>query len=103
METRAAILPVAGLPRLVQPEYLRCPFFFLGRVRSAHFLASETSCVLFSFLGKAWRSLGSPTPDTAVWGHSPDVPVWRDGDDTQRERLFVCPKSYLLTPKRKPF
>ncbi len=22
----------------------------------------------------AWRSVGSPTPDTAVWGHSPDVP-----------------------------
>src|SRR5262249_48057700 len=20
---------------------------------------------------------GHPTPDTAVWGHSPDVPVWR--------------------------
>jgi hypothetical protein len=31
-------------------------------------------------LRKAWRSLGSPTPDTAVWGHSPDVPVWRGGD-----------------------
>ena len=28
--------------------------------------------------GKAWRSVGSPTSDKAVWGHSPDVPVWRD-------------------------
>src|SRR5271157_2721893 len=27
---------------------------------------------------EAWRSVGSPTPDTAAWGHSPDVPVWRD-------------------------
>ncbi len=22
---------------------------------------------------KAWRSVGSPTSDTAVWGHSPDI------------------------------
>ena len=29
-------------------------------------------------LAEAWRSVGSPTPDTAAWGHSPDVPVWRD-------------------------
>jgi len=28
-------------------------------------------------LTKAWRSLGSPTPDTAPWGRSPDLPVWR--------------------------
>jgi hypothetical protein len=27
---------------------------------------------------KAWRPVGSPTPDAAAWGHSPDVPVWRD-------------------------
>src|SRR6516164_463652 len=36
-------------------------------------------------LRKAWRSLGSPTPDTAPWGRSPDLPVWRDGD-RKRER-----------------
>src|ERR1700756_4936156 len=102
METRAAILPVAGLPRLVQPEYLRCPFFFLGRVRSAHFLASETSCVLFSFLGKAWRSLGSPTPDTAVWGHSPDVPVGRDGDRQDERGWLVEPfTASLVSLKRR--
>jgi len=35
--------------------------------------------------GKAWRSLGSPTPDTAAWGHSPDVPVWRDVTDPTGE------------------
>src|SRR6267143_233681 len=23
-----------------------------------------------------------PTSDKAAWGHSPDVPVWRDGDHT---------------------
>src|SRR5262245_50604200 len=28
-------------------------------------------------LRKAWRSLGSPTADTAAWGRSPDVPVGR--------------------------
>jgi hypothetical protein len=28
--------------------------------------------------GKAWRSVGSPTPDKAVWGHSPDIPVRRE-------------------------
>lgn len=31
-------------------------------------------------LNKAWRSLGSATPATAVWGPSPDVPVGRDAD-----------------------
>ena len=40
-------------------------------------------------LRKAWRSLGSPTPDTALWGHSPDVPVWRDGDRTNERGRFV--------------
>src|SRR5262249_40156684 len=39
-------------------------------------------------LRKVWRSLGSPTPDTALWGCSPDLPVWRDGDQTnERGRL----------------
>ena len=39
-------------------------------------------------LGKVWRSFGSPTPDKAVWGHSPDVPVWREGDPPdEREGL----------------
>jgi len=31
-------------------------------------------------LQKARRTLGSSTPDTAAWGHSPDSPVWRDDD-----------------------
>ena len=36
-------------------------------------------------LRKAWRSLGSPTPDTAAWGPSSDVPVWRDREHHGRE------------------
>ncbi len=34
----------------------------------------------------------SPTPETATLGHSPDVPVWREGDLTQRERLVRVPQ-----------
>jgi hypothetical protein len=54
-------------------------------------------------LGKAWRSFGSPTPDTAVWGHSPDVPVGRAGDrDSEREWLLY-PLRYPLTPLTSRF
>src|SRR5450759_2569279 len=42
-------------------------------------------------LGKAWRSLGSPTPDTAPWGCSTDIPVWRDGDRYSERGEFVKP------------
>ena len=47
-------------------------------------------------LRKAWRSLGSPTPDTAVWGHSPDVPVWRDGDRRDERGWLVDPLTVSL-------
>jgi hypothetical protein len=38
---------------------------------------------------KAWRSLGSPTPNKAVWGRSPNVPVWRDGDQHNERGWLV--------------
>src|SRR5262245_31849831 len=44
-------------------------------------------------LNKAWRSLGSPTPDTAPWGSSPDIPVRRDGDRTYERGSLVAPDS----------
>jgi hypothetical protein len=47
---------------------------------------------------KAWRSLGSATPATAVWGRSPEVPVGRDGDRHQRERWLIGLIRYPLTP-----
>jgi hypothetical protein len=37
---------------------------------------------------KAWRSVGSPTPDRAVWGHSPDKRVWR----CDRNRTETAPR-----------
>jgi hypothetical protein len=54
-------------------------------------------------LHKPWRSLGSPTPDTAAWGHSPDVPVWRDGDQ-HPERGWLAPAlgGTLTQPKNRP-
>jgi hypothetical protein len=67
----------------------------------------STSCVLLSYfqvreprtpfvlkgptLRKAWRSLGSPTPDAAPWGYSPDLPGWRTGDGNTRE-AGSCPR-----------
>src|SRR5881275_1663826 len=53
-------------------------------------------------LNKAWRSLGSPTPDTAPWGHSPDLPVWRDGDQTNERGRFVQPTTALPDSLKKP-
>ena len=53
-------------------------------------------------LRKAWRSLGSPTPDTAPWGHSPDVPVWRDGDRTNERGRLVKPSTVLPDSLMKP-
>src|ERR1041385_5058784 len=50
---------------------------------------------------KAWRSFGSPTPDTAVWGHSPDVPVWRDGD-RKSERGWLMGLKGLSRSLKKP-
>jgi hypothetical protein len=44
---------------------------------------------------KAWRSLGSPTPDTAAGGHSPDVPVWRDGDQANERDGSSAPTATL--------
>ena len=52
-------------------------------------------------LRKAWRSLGSPTPDTAAWGHSPDVPVWRDGDRPNERGRLVRPDSDTPDPREK--
>src|SRR5438105_3940902 len=53
-------------------------------------------------LKKAWRSLGSPTPDTAPWGHSPDLPVWRDGDHTNGRGWLVGLIKLLLASLMKP-
>src|SRR6202035_5347410 len=53
-------------------------------------------------LRKAWRSLGSPTPDTAPWGRSPDLPVWRDGDRTNERGRFVKPITVLSYSLMKP-
>src|SRR5713226_347410 len=53
-------------------------------------------------LGKAWRSLGSPTPDTAPWGHSPDIPVWRDGDRSNERGRLVKPSTVLSDSYMKP-
>ena len=37
-------------------------------------------------LAEAWRSVGSPTSDTAVWGsETSHVPVWREGDPARAE------------------
>ena len=53
-------------------------------------------------LNKAWRSLGSPTPDTAPWGRSPDLPVWRDGDHTNERGRFVELNKALPDSLMKP-
>src|SRR4029077_9682852 len=58
-------------------------------------------------LRKAWRSSGSPTPDTAVWGHSPDVPVWRYGDHQSgrggpQKPLLAPSDSFNLPPAQRP-
>ena len=39
---------------------------------------------------QAWRSVGSPTSDRAVWGSSPDKPVWR-GVISTRQRWPLVP------------
>jgi hypothetical protein len=49
-------------------------------------------------VGKAWRSLVPPTPDTAVWDRSPDVPVWRDGGRTCEREWLKSYLQHLLTP-----
>ena len=54
-------------------------------------------------LRKAWRSLGSPTPDTAPWGHSPDIPVWRYGDRKNERGRFVQPIKLLSNSLIAPF
>ena len=38
----------------------------------------------------AWRSVGSPTSDRAVWGSSPDQPLWR-GVIITRQRWPLVP------------
>ena len=54
-------------------------------------------------LRKAWRSLGSPTPDTAPWGSSPDIPVWREGDRTNERGRLVQLYKALTDSFMKPF
>src|SRR5262249_10134436 len=45
--------------------------------------------------------LGSPTPDTATWDHSPDVPTWRYGDPKTREDgLCLLPSGSLGAKNR---
>ena len=37
-------------------------------------------------LAEAWRSVGSPTSDKAVWGsETSHIPVWREGDPAKAE------------------
>ncbi len=47
-------------------------------------------------LPEAWRSVGSPTPDTAAWGHSPDVRVWRDVIHCLRQKWLAGPGRFLI-------
>lgn len=54
-------------------------------------------------LNKAWRSLESPTPDTAPWGHSPDIPVWRDGDPPDERGWFVERQQRLRDSQKNRF
>ena len=42
---------------------------------------------------QAWRSVGSPTPDRAVWGHSPDKRVWRDVITSATETAPLRPEA----------
>src|SRR6266540_5553414 len=51
----------------------------------------------------AWRSLGSPTPDTAPWGRSPDLPVGRNGDPSTERGWFVARQKLLQDSLIKPF
>jgi len=45
-------------------------------------------------LAEAWRSVGSPTPDKAVWGlETSHVPVWRKGDLPKAEKVLVLTTS----------
>ena len=46
----------------------------------------------FHCLLGAWRSVGSPPPDMAVWGRPPYVlPVWRDVIINTTERILTGP------------
>ena len=50
-------------------------------------------------LGKAWRSFGSATPDTAVWGCSPDIPVWREADHPRKRMARRSSAATLILRK----
>ena len=52
---------------------------------------------------EARRSLGSPTPDTAPWGRSPDIPVWQDGDRSSERGRFVELAQAVPDSSMKPF
>jgi hypothetical protein len=54
-------------------------------------------------LGKACRSLGSATPDTAPWGCSPDIPVWRDAERKHERDWFVKTTTVLPNSLLQPF
>jgi len=47
-------------------------------------------------------TLGSPTPDTAPWGRSPDLPVGRVGDQPNERGRLVKPSSALCNSIMKP-
>ena len=50
----------------------------------------------------AWRSVGSPPPDVAVWGRPSYVlPVWRYVITTTTERILTGPV-YGPTPPKRP-
>jgi transposase len=62
------------------PGYAACFADFWGSGVALLLVRHFDSAEALLQAGKDWRSLGSPTPDTAAWGHSPDVPAWREGD-----------------------
>src|SRR2546426_257994 len=43
-----------------------------------------------------------PTSDKAAWGHSPDVPVWRDGDNTTERGGSCRPSTHPDADRKKP-
>jgi hypothetical protein len=43
-----------------------------------------------------YHHIPSPTPDTAAWGHSPDVPTWRNGDHNHERGWFVAGQWRIL-------
>jgi hypothetical protein len=62
--------------------------------------SEEATAILRDALEHTPDQLNSP--DTAPWGHSPDIPVWREGDPPNERGRLVQPSTVLSDSQKKP-